>query len=101
MAALAPRPGDAALLTGDVSAAGGGSLPLPEGGASIRFTDARRPEAATHVSVAAFDGPLALLLALIEQRELDVLEVPLGDLAAAYLEALAGLPGERMANISA
>lgn len=94
MATLAPRASGA-------PGGGGDALPLPEGGALIRFTDARRPETATHVSLGAFDGPLALLLALIEQRELDVLEVPLGDLAAAYLEALANLPGERMANISA
>ena len=53
------------------------------------------------VSVEAFDGPLALLLSLIEQRQLDVLTVPLGDLTAAYLDALATLPGERMRNISA
>jgi len=31
-----------------------------------------------HVSTAGFDGPLALLLALIEARQLDVLTVPLG-----------------------
>ena len=38
---------------------------------------------------------------LIEQRELDILEVPLGDLAGAYLEALARLEVEQMAHISA
>jgi segregation and condensation protein A len=50
--------------------------------------------------VEAFDGPLALLLSLIEQRQLDVLSVPLGDLTAAYLDALATLPGDRLRNIS-
>ena len=45
---------------------------------AVRFGDGRRPEAATHVQVAEFDGPLALLLSLIEARQLDVLTVPLG-----------------------
>ncbi len=48
----------------------------------------------------AFDGPLGLLLALIEARQLDVLTVPLGALAAAYLDALAGLESDRLGNIS-
>jgi segregation and condensation protein A len=75
---------------------------LPGGpGPSIAFGDARRPEAATLVSLPAFDGPLALLLALIEARQLDVLTVPLGALADAYLDALATLDGDRMANVSA
>ena len=49
----------------------------------------------------AFDGPLALLLSLIEARQLDVLTVPLGGLAGAYLEALGGLEGERLPYLSA
>lgn len=49
----------------------------------------------------AFEGPLALLLSLIEARQLDVLTVPLGGLAGAYLEALAGLEGERLSYLSA
>jgi segregation and condensation protein A len=49
----------------------------------------------------AFEGPLALLLSLIEARQLDVLTVPLGALAGAYLEALARLDGERLAYLSA
>ncbi len=68
---------------------------------AIRFGDGRRPETATHVQVAEFDGPLALLLALIEARQLDVLTVPLGGLADAYLDALAGLDTDRLANVSA
>ena len=48
----------------------------------------------------AFEGPLALLLSLIEARQLDVLTVPLGNLAGAYLEALAGLEGERLNYLS-
>jgi len=42
-----------------------------------------------------------LLLSLIEARRLDVLTVPLGVLAGAYLEALAGLEGDRIGNVSA
>jgi segregation and condensation protein A len=57
----------------------------------VSFLGARRPEEATHVRLETFDGPLALLLALIEQRRLDVLTVRLGDLAGAYLEAVARL----------
>ena len=53
------------------------------------------------MTLPAFDGPLALLLALIEARQLDVLTVPLGALADAYLDALAGLDDDRMGNVSA
>jgi len=67
----------------------------------VRIEDARSAENATLVRVADFDGPLALLLSLIEARRLDVLTVPLGALAGAYLDALAGLPVERLANVSA
>jgi segregation and condensation protein A len=48
----------------------------------------------------AFDGPLALLLALIEARQLDVTTVPLGGLADAYLDALATLEVDRLGNVS-
>jgi len=67
---------------------------------AVRFGDARRPEAATHVTIAEWDGPLGLLLSLIEARRLDVLSVPLGALAEAYLDALGGLTDDRIANIS-
>jgi segregation and condensation protein A len=69
-------------------------------GVEIRFADARRPEDATHVRLESFDGPIALLLALIEQRQLDVLTVRLGDLAGAYLEALAGIERGRLPLLS-
>jgi segregation and condensation protein A len=59
-----------------------------------------RVEGATHVRLEEFEGPLALLLALIEARQLDVLTVPLGGLAEAYLDALAGLQGDRLGNVS-
>jgi segregation and condensation protein A len=59
-----------------------------------------RPASGTHVTLPAFEGPLALLLALIEARQLDVLTVPLGALADAYLDALAAIDADRMGNIS-
>jgi segregation and condensation protein A len=69
--------------------------------AAIVFGEGRRPEATTtHVRLADFDGPLALLLALIEARQLDVMTVPLGALADAYLDALASLDDDRLGNIS-
>jgi segregation and condensation protein A len=67
---------------------------------AVVFGEGRRPEAATHVQLDAFEGPLALLLSLIEARELDILTVPLGALADAYLDALAGLDGDRIGNVS-
>jgi segregation and condensation protein A len=66
----------------------------------IRFGDGRRPEQATRVSFEDWEGPLGLLLSLIEARRLDVLNVPLGALAEAYLDALAGLEDDRIGNIS-
>ena len=55
---------------------------------------------APHVAVEGFEGPLDLLLELIEQQRLDILTVRLGDLADAYLarvRALAELPAEEVA----
>ena len=75
--------------------------PAAPGAPAVHFGDGRRPETATTVQVAEFDGPLALLLALIEARQLDVLTVPLGGLADAYLDALAGLQADRLGNVSA
>ena len=68
---------------------------------AIVFGAGRRPESATQVRIESFDGPLALLLAMIEARQLDVVSVPLGALADAYLDALAGLETDRLGNISA
>ncbi|MEX1172699.1 MAG: segregation/condensation protein A [Chloroflexota bacterium] len=73
--------------------------PTP-GPPAVRFGEGRRPETATHVQVAEFDGPLALLLSLIEARQLDILTVPLGGLADAYLDALATLEADRLGNVS-
>jgi segregation and condensation protein A len=73
---------------------------------AVVFGEGRRPEASTQVrletsDLETFDGPLALLLALIEARQLDVVNVPLGALAEAYLDALAALESDRLGNISA
>lgn len=64
------------------------------------FAANKRPEESTHVRTDFFDGPLALLLALIEQRQLDVLTVRLGDLAGAYLDALASIETGRLGLLS-
>jgi segregation and condensation protein A len=68
---------------------------------AVSFGHGRRPETSTQVQLAQFDGPLALLLSLIEARQLDVLTVPLGGLADAYLDALASLQTDRLGNVSA
>jgi segregation and condensation protein A len=76
-------------------------LPHPvHGETSVRITGSEHPDRAAHISVEGYAGPLGLLLGLIEQRELDILEVPLGDLAGAYLEALGSLDEEQMSHIS-
>jgi segregation and condensation protein A len=68
---------------------------------TVRIEPGRGREWATHVSIAEWEGPLGLLLSLIEARRLDVLTVPLGGLAEAYLEALAAIEHDRMGSISA
>ena len=68
--------------------------------AAVRIEHGRRPDAATQVRIAEWEGPLGLLLALIESRRLDVLTVPLGVLAEGYLEALAALDDDRIGSIS-
>jgi len=69
-------------------------------GPAVTFEAGRRPEEATTVRLASFEGPLGLLLSLIEARHLDVMTVPLGALAEAYLDALVGLEADRIGNIS-
>jgi segregation and condensation protein A len=73
---------------------------LPATPVESSFGNGRRPEESTHVRSDYFDGPLALLLSLIEQRQLDVLTVRLGDLAGAYLEALARIETGRLGLLS-
>ncbi len=70
-------------------------------GTSVAFGDRRRPEDATEVHLPEWEGPLGLLLSLVEARRLDVLSVPLAALAEAYLDALATLDGDRLGSISA
>ena len=56
------------------------------------------------VSVEGFDGPLDLLLELVEEKKLDILTVRLGDLADAYLvrvRALDALPADEVASFLA
>jgi segregation and condensation protein A len=76
-----------------------GVFPRPEATPEVVFADGLA-EKTTHVRIEEFDGPLALLLALIEARQLDVLTVPLGTLAEVYLDALATLQGDRLGNVS-
>jgi segregation and condensation protein A len=71
------------------------------GRAVVRIAADAHPDRAAHVRLESFDGPLALLLSLIEQRQLDILDVPLGDLAAAFLDALAELEAAQLPHISA
>jgi segregation and condensation protein A len=95
---------DAPVHPGEAQAGGGALLPPlrrpVRGETSVHITDTDHPDRAAHVRVEGYQGPLALLLGLIEQRELDILDVPLGDLAGAYLEALATLDEEQMSHIS-
>src|SRR5918998_2927254 len=56
-------------------------------------------EGSFSVALPVFAGPLGLLLHLIESRQLDVLTVPLADVADAYVEHLARHPVDA-ANLS-
>ncbi len=69
-------------------------------GPVVRIEPGRGQDWATHVAIAEWEGPLGLLLSLIEARRLDVLTVPLGGVAEAYLEALATVEHDRMSSIS-
>ena len=54
---------------------------------------------APRVTVEGFDGPLDLLLELVEERKLDILTVRLGDLADTYLarvRAMVALPADEV-----
>ncbi len=74
--------------------------PPAAGAPEIAFAGRRRPEDATQVRLPDWEGPLGLLLALVEARRLDVMTVPLGGLAEAYLDAIAGLEDDRLGNLS-
>jgi segregation and condensation protein A len=56
----------------------------------VRSADGAEPP--FEVQLPTFSGPLAVLLHLIESRQLDVLTVPLAELADAYVAHLAGHP---------
>jgi len=84
------------MITANGPTAAGPSL-----GLGIELAAGRRGGSdVAHVRVGSFDGPLGLLLTLIEARELDVLSVPLGDLAEGFLDAVADVEGERLASLS-
>src|SRR5262249_42602975 len=96
-------------LAGRAARSRRGRAPPPRGrgqlmlgtAAAVRIDAGRRPEQATHVAVAEWEGPLGRLLSLIEANRLDVLTVPLGALAESYLDALASIEGDRIGSISA
>jgi segregation and condensation protein A len=56
---------------------------------------------APRVTVEGFDGPLDLLLELVEEKKLDILTVRLGDLADAYLARVRAMPSLPAAEVSA
>jgi len=71
--------------------------PIPvEGAAAVAVPVGEREFT---VATPVFEGPLQLLLHLIESRQLDVLTVPLADVADAYVEHLARHPVDA-ANLS-
>ena len=85
----------------EVDSAMGAALGAAVIAPSVVIRPAASPEAATSVEVGGWSGPLGLLLTLIETRKLDVMTVPLGSLAEAYLDALAAIDGDRLGHISA
>jgi segregation and condensation protein A len=56
---------------------------------------------APNVSVEGFDGPLDLLLELVEEKKLDILTVRLGELADAYLARVRAMPSLPADEVSA
>ena len=62
---------------------------LDPGRLEVSLAAGAHPEQAAHIRTDGFEGPLGLLVSLIEDRRLDILTVPLGELAGAYLDAIA------------
>lgn len=60
--------------------------------AAVAVRSPGEPEPGFEVELPTFSGPLAVLLHLIESRQLDVLTVPLAELADAYVAHLAEHP---------
>lgn len=98
---MASTPAAMSASTSALTSASVSTEPASPTPTAVHFGDGRRPETVTQVQVAEFDGPLALLLSLIEARQLDVLTVSLGALADAYLDALGTLEADRLGNVSA
>ncbi len=73
---------------------------LDPGRLEVSVAASGHPEHAAHVRTEGFEGPLGLLLSLIEERRLDILTVPLGELAGAYLDAIASLEEDHLPHIS-
>jgi len=51
------------------------------------------------VKLAAYEGPLDLLLGLIRRNEIDIYDIPISDLTADYLEAIAELRDDTAYNM--
>jgi segregation and condensation protein A len=74
-----------------------GMKPIPVEAEAAVAVPVGEPE--FRVELPVFEGPLQLLLHLIESRQLDILTVPLADVAEAYVEHLAHHPVDA-ANLS-
>ncbi len=74
---------------------------LDPGRLEVSLAAGAHPEQAAHVRTDGFDGPLGLLLSLIEDRRLDILTVSLGDLSGSYLDAIATMDEDQLSHISA
>lgn len=74
---------------------------LDPGRLEVSLAAGAHPEQAAHVRTDGFEGPLGLLLSLIEDRRLDILTVSLGDLAGSYLDAIATMDEDQLSHISA
>ena len=80
------------------AAAPSGSATRPP--ARVRIATEAHPDRAAHVELEDFDGPLALLLNLVEQRHLDILEVRLATSRRPTSTRIASLDHAQMAHIS-
>jgi len=51
------------------------------------------------VKLAAYEGPLDLLLRLIQRNEIDIYDIPIAELTTQYMDALAELQGDERYNM--